>query len=110
MAFIQFQFRRGLAADWTSVNPILAEGELGLETDTGKYKVGDGVTDWNTLTYKGIGSSGYSGYSGLGVSGFSGYSSPGTSGFSGFSAASPGTEAGFLDFQERAGIQASAAE
>lgn len=102
MSFIEFLFRRDPAADWTANNPILGEGELGLETDTGKYKVGDGVTDWVTLTYKGIGSSGYSGYSGLGVSGFSGYSSPGTSGFSGFSAASPGPS-GFSGFSGKSG-------
>ena len=45
------QFRRDTAANWTSVNPILAQGELGLETDTSNYKIGDGVTDWNTLIY-----------------------------------------------------------
>ena len=102
MSFIQFQFRRDPAATWTSENPTLAEGELGLETDTGKYKVGNGSTDWVTLTYKGIGSSGYSGYSGLGVSGYSGYSSPGTSGFSGFSAASPGPS-GYSGYSGKSG-------
>ncbi len=45
------QFRRDTAANWTSVNPVLAQGELGLETDTSNYKIGDGVTQWNTLIY-----------------------------------------------------------
>ncbi len=45
------QFRRDTAANWTSINPILAQGELGLETDTSNYKIGDGVTAWNTLIY-----------------------------------------------------------
>jgi len=51
---VQIQFHRDLAAAWTSANPTLAEGELGLETDTGQFKVGDGSTDWNTLTYGGL--------------------------------------------------------
>ena len=52
---IQIQFRRGLAADWTSINPVLAEGEIGIETDTGKLKTGDGVTGWTGLPYFGNG-------------------------------------------------------
>lgn len=45
------QLRRDSAADWTSTNPILAQGEMGLETDTGKVKIGDGTTAWASLTY-----------------------------------------------------------
>lgn len=45
------QFRRGTAAEWTSANPILAEGELGFETDTNKGKFGDGTTAWTSLSY-----------------------------------------------------------
>lgn len=45
------QFRRDTAANWTSVNPTLASGELGLETDTGAYKIGNGTDNWNTLSY-----------------------------------------------------------
>jgi len=48
---IQIQFRRDTAANWTSANPTLAIGELGLETDTGKFKVGDGVHTWTALAY-----------------------------------------------------------
>lgn len=47
----QFQFRRGTAAQWTSANPILASAEFGYETDTGKAKIGDGTTAWNSLAY-----------------------------------------------------------
>lgn len=46
------QQRRDTAATWTSVNPILYEGEAGHETDTGKWKLGDGVTAWDALPYK----------------------------------------------------------
>lgn len=47
----RIQFRRDTAANWTSANPTLASGELGLETDTGAYKVGDGSTAWTSLSY-----------------------------------------------------------
>ena len=50
----QIQFRRGLSTEWTSVNPILAQGEMGLELDTNKAKIGDGVQNWNALPYSGI--------------------------------------------------------
>ena len=45
------QLRRDDAADWTSVNPILHDGEFGWERDTGKFKIGDGATVWNSLPY-----------------------------------------------------------
>lgn len=45
------QFRRDTSTNWASVNPILAQAELGLETDTLKYKIGDGSTAWNSLPY-----------------------------------------------------------
>ena len=47
----RIQIRRDTASDWTSVNPTLTSGELGLETDTGKMKVGDGSTAWTSLAY-----------------------------------------------------------
>lgn len=47
----QIQIRRDTAAIWTSVNPILAQGELGVETDTSKFKLGDGTTTWTGLPY-----------------------------------------------------------
>lgn len=51
---VQIQLRRGTAAQWTSANPTLAEGEIGLETDTGQFKVGTGSTAWTSLSYGGI--------------------------------------------------------
>lgn len=45
------QLRNDTAANWTTYNPILMLGELGFETDTGFYKLGTGVTAWNTLSY-----------------------------------------------------------
>lgn len=53
--------RHDTAANWTTINPILASGEIGVETDTNKFKFGDGVTAWNSLAYaagEGGGSSG----------------------------------------------------
>ena len=47
----RIQLRRGTAANWTSVNPVLAQGEAGYETDSGKLKIGDGTSNWNALTY-----------------------------------------------------------
>lgn len=48
---VQIQLRRGTASEWTSVNPILALAEPGVETDTGKFKMGDGETAWTGLPY-----------------------------------------------------------
>ena len=43
--------RNDLAANWTSNNPILLSGELGIETDTGYFKIGDSGHNWNDLPY-----------------------------------------------------------
>ena len=51
---VQIQFRRDTAAAWTAANPTLAAGELGLETDTSYYKIGNGATAWNSLAYGSI--------------------------------------------------------
>ena len=45
----RMQQLRGIAADWTSNNPTLLSGEIGIETDTGKFKIGPGA--WNSLDY-----------------------------------------------------------
>lgn len=58
MSFTIIQSRRGLAADWTSSNPILHDGEVGLEKDSRKFKWGDGVTHWNALPYATAGNTG----------------------------------------------------
>jgi hypothetical protein len=43
--------KRATTTRWQQINPVLAEAELGIETDTGKAKLGDGVTTWNSLPY-----------------------------------------------------------
>lgn len=45
------QLRRGTAASWTSANPVLSQGEMAYETDTGRLKIGDGLTHWVSLVY-----------------------------------------------------------
>ncbi len=45
------QIRRDTAANWASANTILAQGELGIETNTSKVKAGDGATAWLSLGY-----------------------------------------------------------
>jgi len=52
------QLRRDSASDWTSNNPTLAEGEMGVELDTAQYKIGDGSTVWNSLAYSSFPSNG----------------------------------------------------
>jgi hypothetical protein len=52
---VQIQIRNGTAAQWTSANPTLAVGEMGAETDTGKFKIGTGSTAWNSLAYAAVG-------------------------------------------------------
>ncbi len=47
----QIILRNDTAANWNSSNPTLASGEAGFETDTKKYKIGDGSTVWNSLAY-----------------------------------------------------------
>jgi len=51
------QIKRGTASSWTSANTILAAGEIGFETDTKKFKVGDGSTAWTSLGYAGMSAS-----------------------------------------------------
>ena len=47
----RMQQRRGTAAQWTGANPILSAGEIGFETDTGKFKIGNGSSAWSALNY-----------------------------------------------------------
>lgn len=47
------RFRRNTAAGAVAGNRTLESGEPGFEVDTGRFKIGDGVTPWNTLTYAG---------------------------------------------------------
>jgi hypothetical protein len=47
----RMQQRRGTAQQWTDANPVLAAGEIGFETDTNQFKIGDGVNLWAALSY-----------------------------------------------------------
>lgn len=47
----KIQLRRDSSTNWGLVNPILAEGEMGVELDTKKIKIGDGINSWNFLNY-----------------------------------------------------------
>lgn len=60
----RIQLRRGTATEWASANPVLAQGEPGIESDTGKQKFGNGVSTWTTLSYASQGEQGPSGPSG----------------------------------------------
>jgi hypothetical protein len=51
---IQIQLRNDTYANWRSVNPTLAKGEIGLEIDTNKMKIGTGTEAWNDLPYTGV--------------------------------------------------------
>jgi hypothetical protein len=51
---VQIQLRRGTASAWTAANPTLAVGEFAVETDTDKYKIGDGSTAWTSLSYSSL--------------------------------------------------------
>jgi hypothetical protein len=87
MSNVQVRFRRGLSIDWNSQNPVLTQGEIGIEVDTNAFKIGDGSSLWNTLSYISFtgptGSSGPAGISGLpgrtgarGATGFTGITGP----------------------------------
>jgi hypothetical protein len=64
------QVRRGTASEWRVANSTLSAGEWGFETDTKRYKIGDGLTSWNSLAYSSIlpSSNDLTGVSGIGVS------------------------------------------
>ena len=49
----RIQLRNDTAANWTTHNPVLLAGEVGIERDTNKFKIGDGVKTWSALPYAG---------------------------------------------------------
>ena len=51
MSTVRIQVRRGTASQWTSVNPILAAGEMGVESDSNLFKFGNGSSTWTALSY-----------------------------------------------------------
>jgi len=73
MPAIQIQFRRGTAVRWSTNNSLLAIAEMGIETDTSQFKIGDGIRHWNDLPYGGLqGPTGLTGPTGQGDTGPSG--------------------------------------
>jgi hypothetical protein len=48
---LKIQLRRDIAANWTANNPLLLNGEVGIETDTLKFKVGNGTQRWNAIEF-----------------------------------------------------------
>ena len=57
---VKILLRNDVSTIWTSVNPILGQGEIGIESDTRKLKIGDGILTWNLLNYYQFGvSTGY---------------------------------------------------
>ena len=67
----RIQQRRGVASQWIAANPILAQGEIGLEVDTNTFKLGNGLTRWIDLPYL-SGPPGASAYNVAVINGFSG--------------------------------------
>lgn len=63
----RLQVRRGISSTWTSSNPVLYAGEMGFETDTGRIKIGDGTTAWNSLDYNAVTPASFLAGSGLSV-------------------------------------------
>ena len=67
---VRIQLRNDLATNWVTKNPILAQGEIGIESDSRKLKIGDGINTWNHLIYYQFGDAlGYlqnGGYTGTG--------------------------------------------
>ena len=51
MSTVRIQVRRGTASEWTAANPVLAAGEMGVETNTNKFKFGNGSSAWTALSY-----------------------------------------------------------
>lgn len=47
----KFKLRRGTAYEWAEKDPILDDGEPGVESDTSRLKIGNGMTPWSLLSY-----------------------------------------------------------
>ena len=48
----QIQLRNDITANWASANPVLARGEVGVDTTLGKFKIGNGTSTWSQLTFQ----------------------------------------------------------
>lgn len=47
----RIQIRRDSQSNWENINPVLADGEPGLNYDTNQIKIGDGSNNWSSLSY-----------------------------------------------------------
>lgn len=54
----RMQQRNDTSANWTAVNPVLADGEIGYDTTQKKFKIGDGTSTWSQLDYYSSGGGG----------------------------------------------------
>ena len=76
MSHIVFQLRSDTSANWTSANPTLLNGEMGINTNTYQFKLGNGTSQWADLSYNGLfgpqGQTGATGSSGTGYTGETG--------------------------------------
>lgn len=61
------KIRKGTESEWQSSNPILASGEPGYVTNTNRFKIGDGSTNWNSLSYAAVVPSGFLAGSGINI-------------------------------------------
>lgn len=74
---ILFQLRRDTSANWTQYDPTLLDGEIGVNTNTYQFKIGNGSTLWTLLPYNGLyGGSGPTGPTGSGGTGYTGSTGP----------------------------------
>jgi hypothetical protein len=96
MSHIVFQLRRDTGANWAFYNPTLLNGEIGINTDTYQFKIGNGVTVWSGLPYNGLyGGPGPTGPAGNGGTGYTGPTGPtGNTGPQGPVGASPTSATG----------------
>lgn len=112
----RIKLRRDTAANWTAVNPILLEGEPGLELDTGRTKHGNGTSIWTQLPYSApagyTGSAGNPGNVGIqgptGFTGSNGVGFVGSQGIQGFTGSQGNT--GNVGFTGSQGIPGEAAD
>ncbi len=76
MDHILFQLRQDTSANWTEYNPILLNCEIGIDTDTYQFKLGNGFNTWIDLSYNGLfgapGPTGPTGSNGIGYTGITG--------------------------------------
>lgn len=64
---VTIKLRRGNSTDWTSQNIVLASGEPGYEIDTGRLKIGNGTTQWDSLQYASVIPSGFIARTGVAI-------------------------------------------